>query len=36
MEIIITPEDTYTNLDAHMSLDSNFYLIEEKPASHIV
>jgi hypothetical protein len=36
MEVIISPEDTYVNLDAHLSLDSNFYLIEEKPAAHIV
>jgi hypothetical protein len=36
MEIIIIPEDTYVKVDAHLSLDSNFYLIEEKPASHIV
>ena len=36
MEIIVQPEDTYVKLDAHLSLDANFYLIEEKPASHIV
>ena len=36
MEIIISPEDRFVHLDAHLSLDANFYLIEEKPASHIV
>ena len=36
MEIIISPEDKFVHLDAHLSLDANFYLIEEKPASHIV
>jgi hypothetical protein len=36
IEIIVQPEDTYVNIDAHLSLDANFYLIEEKPASHIV
>lgn len=35
IEIIITPEDTYVQIEAHVSLDNNFYLIEEKPASHI-
>ena len=36
IEISIVPEDTYTQIDAHLSLDANFYLIEEKPAAHIV
>ena len=36
MEIIVSPEDTFVHLDAHLSLDANFYLIEEKPAAHIV
>jgi hypothetical protein len=33
---MISPEKTYVSIDAHISLDDNFYLIEEKPASHVV
>jgi hypothetical protein len=36
IEITISPEDTYVPIEAHISLDNNFYLIEEKPATQIV
>ena len=36
IEIIISPENDYVHIDAYISLDDSFYLIEEKPASHVV
>jgi hypothetical protein len=35
IEIVVLPEETYVPIDVHVSLDNNFYLIEEKPAPHI-
>jgi hypothetical protein len=34
--IKIQPEDPQTRLEMFFSLDSTFYLIEEKPATHIM
>ena len=36
MEILIEPEDYYSEVDLYLSLDSNFYIIEEKPSTHII
>jgi hypothetical protein len=36
IEILMSPEDKYTPIEAHLSLDNNFYIIEEKPATHVV
>ena len=30
------PEDKYSPIDVFLSMDSNFYLIEEKPAPHVL
>jgi len=32
----VVPEDTYTPVEVFLSLDANFYLIEEKPAEHLI
>lgn len=32
----VEPEDRYSEVDAYLSLDSNFYIIEEAPASHLM
>jgi len=32
----IEPEDDFTRLEMYLSRDSNFYLLEEKPATHIM
>jgi hypothetical protein len=36
IEVIINNEDKYVEMDAHVSLDDNFYIIEEKPTTHLV
>lgn len=36
IEVIVNNEDQYVEMDAHVSLDENFYIIEEKPATHLV
>jgi hypothetical protein len=36
IEVIVNNEDKYLELEAFISLDSNFYIIEEKPATHMV
>lgn len=36
IEIKIEPEDKYSPIDVYLSLDPHFYLIEEKPANHIL
>ena len=32
----IEPEDDFTRLELFLSQDSNFYILEEKPATHIL
>jgi len=32
----VLPEDDYTPVEMWLSLDKNFYIIEEQPASHVV
>jgi|DEB0MinimDraft_12_1074336.scaffolds.fasta_scaffold05264_6 hypothetical protein len=34
--MMIEPEDDFTRIEMFLSLDSNYYLIEEKPANHIM
>ena len=36
IEIKVEPEDEYAMVDLFLSLDANFYIIEEKPATHVV
>jgi hypothetical protein len=35
IEIYVQPEHRYTEIDLYLSLDANFYLIEETPAAHV-
>lgn len=35
VEIYVQPEHRYLQLDLFLSLDANFYLIEESPAAHL-
>jgi hypothetical protein len=34
--VTVEPEEQYSEIDVYLSLDSNFYIIEEEPASHIM
>lgn len=36
VELMVVPEDDYSHLEVFLSLDRNFYLIEEKPATLIL
>jgi len=36
IKMSIEPEDDFTRMEMFLSLDANFYLIEEKPATHIM
>lgn len=36
IEVIVNNEENYVELEAHVSLDDDFYIIEEKPATHFV
>jgi hypothetical protein len=35
LEVIISPETQYTEMELYMSMDKNFQLIEEKPSAHL-
>jgi len=36
IELSIVPEDSYSQMEIFFSLDAKFYIIEEKPAQHLI